>query len=95
MTMTITIKDEEFNAQDIRRLYTAAIIVADNGDTKEVSLEWIDKEENADVQIVNYAIFVDMGDEDVESFYFETRQEIHEALDKTKEQIRQKRNGRG
>jgi hypothetical protein len=34
MTMTITIKDEEFNAQDIRRLYTAAIIVAEDGDTK-------------------------------------------------------------
>jgi hypothetical protein len=95
MTMTITIKDEEFNAQDIRRLYTAAIIVAEDGDTKEVSLDWIDNEENASAEIVNYAIFVDMGDEDVEGFYFETRQEINDALNKTKEQIRQKRNGRG
>ena len=95
MTMTITIKDEEFNAQDIRRLYTAAIIVAEDGETKEVSLDWIDKEENANAKIVNYGIFVDLGDEDIEEFYFETREEINEALNKTKEQIRQKRNGRG
>ena len=92
--MTITIKDEEFNAQDIRRLYSAAIIITENGGTKEVSLEWIDKEENANVEIVNYGIFVDLGDEDVESFYFETREDINKALDKTTEQIRQKRNGR-
>ncbi|PHS32866.1 MAG: phosphomannomutase [Sulfurovum sp.] len=92
--MTITIKDEEFNAQDIRRLYSAAIIKTEEGGTKEVSLEWIDKEENANVEIIHYGIFVDLGDDDIESFYFETREEIDMALAKTTEQIRQKRNGR-
>lgn len=94
MTMTITIKDEEFNASDIRRLYSAAIIKSEEGGTKEVSLEFIDKEENANAEIIHYGIFVDLGDDDIESFYFETREEIDMALAKTTEQIRQKRNGR-
>ena len=95
MKMTIKINDEEFDALDIKRLHSAVLIKTDDDDgTKEVSLDWIDKEENADAEIVGYGIFVDLGDDDIYEFMFDTREALTKALDFTTKQIREQRSGR-
>jgi len=95
MKMTIKINEEEFNALDIKRLHSAAIIKTDDeGGTKEVSLDWLDREANADAEIIHYGIFVDLGDDDIYPFIFETREELQKALDYSTKQIREQRSGR-
>ncbi|HIQ27251.1 MAG TPA: hypothetical protein EYH42_01955 [Sulfurovum sp.] len=92
--MTIKIQNEEFDVLDIRQLYSAAIIKTDDKEgSKQISLEVLDKEDNPNIEIINYGIFVDLGDDDIYSFLFTSRDKLENALLQTKEQIRKQRNG--
>jgi len=81
--MIITIENQEFSTDDITQLYPAAMIKTGyNDEVTQISLEWIDMQEgNADVTVVNYAIFIHKRDRSVASFPYHDRVALEEALD--------------
>jgi len=92
--MTITIETEKFDARDITQLYPAAVIKTGDGDeTTQVSLAWVEKEGKGKVEIVGYGIFVHLGEDDVETFMYDTREEMDAVSASIAEQIKQRRNG--
>lgn len=87
--MIVTIENQEFDTDDITQLYPAAMIKTGyNDEVTQISLEWVDMQEgNADVTVVNYAIFIHKRDRSVTSFPFSDRTALHEAMDALAEQI--------
>jgi hypothetical protein len=92
--MMITIENETFNPMDITQLYPAAVIKTGQGDeTTQVSLQWVEKEGKDKVEIVGYGIFVHLGEDDVHTFMFDTKEEMDEVSASIAGQIKQRRKG--
>ena len=92
--MTITINEEEFDPKDITQLYPAAVIKTGNGDeTTQVSMHWVENEGKGKVELVGYGIFLHLGKDDIQSFMYDTREEMDNVIGKISEQIKQRRDG--
>jgi hypothetical protein len=79
--MIITIEDKQFDTKEITQLYPAAVIKTGHEDeTTQVSLEWIEAEAKGKVEIVGYGIFINIGEDLKDSFMFDTREEMDEAI---------------
>ena len=84
----ITIENKEFNLKDVKQLYPAVVVKTGHGnETTEVSLEWIDIEAKGRVDIVNYGLFIRIGDDEKYSFVYKTRAELDEAIAKLSKQL--------
>ncbi len=87
----ITIENRTFELDKIKQLYPAVVVKTGYKDeTTEMSLEWIDVESKGSVEVVGYGIFVRMNEESKESFLYETREELDEAIAKLAEQLNKK-----
>lgn len=91
----ITIQDAKFDARDISQLYYAALVLKENEEEPmQVSLTWLDKQEEGRVEVVGYGIFVHVLDDDEPyPFMYETREELDTASEQVAQQIKQLRNG--
>jgi hypothetical protein len=89
--MIIAIKNQTFDTDDITQLYPAAMIKTGYHDeVTQISLEWIDMQEgNSDVVIVNYAIFIHKKDGSINSFFYESREALQEAMQALAVQMQQ------
>ena len=87
--MIFTIEGESFDTDNITQLYPAAMIKTGyNEEVTQISLEWVDMQEgNADVTVVNYAIFIHKKDRSVASFPYKSREALQEAMDALGHQI--------
>jgi hypothetical protein len=86
--MIITIEDKQFDTKDITQLYPAAVVkTGHEGETTQVSLEWIEVEAKGKVEIVGYGVFVNLGEEEKYSFVFDTREEMDEAIGRIAAQL--------
>jgi hypothetical protein len=86
--MIITIENKNFDTKEITQLYPAGIVkTGHKEETTQVSLEWIDVEAKGKVEIVGYGIFIHLGEEAKDSFIFETRQEMDEAIGRVAQQL--------
>jgi hypothetical protein len=93
--MLIKIDDIEFDPKDIKQLYPAAVIKTGDGDeTTQVSMQWIENEGKGKVDLVGYAIYVHLGEEDVHEFMYDTREEMDTVSAQIAEQIKNRRDGR-
>ena len=86
--MIITIQNKQFDTKDITQLYPAAVIKTGYEDeTTQASLEWLDTESKGKVEVVGYGIFVHLGEEKMESFIFDTREEMDEEVGRIATQV--------
>ena len=87
--MIFTIEGESFDTSDITQLYPAAMIKTGyNEEVTQISLEWVDMQENnKDVTVVNYAIFIHLRDRSVASFPYHDRQALQKGLDALAKQM--------
>jgi hypothetical protein len=86
--MIITIEDKQFDTKEITQLYPAAVIKTGHEDeTTQVSLEWIEAEAKGKVEIVGYGIFINIGEDLKDSFMFDTREEMDEAIGRMASQL--------
>ena len=81
--MIVNIQGETFDTDDITQLYPAAMIKTGyNEEVTQISLEWVDMQEgNADVTVVNYAIFIHKRDRSVASYIYHGRDALQEAME--------------
>ena len=81
--MIVTIENQKFDSDDITQLYPAAMIKTGyNEEVTQISLEWVDMQaENADVTVVNYAIFIHKRDRSVASFPYHDREALERAME--------------
>ena len=87
--MILTIEDKQFDTKDITQLYPACVIKTGYEDeTTQVSLEWIEVEAKNRVEIVGYAVFVNLGEDEKHSFIFDTREEMDASIAKIAAQLR-------
>ncbi len=93
--MLITIENIEFDPKDIMQLYPAAVIRTGDGDeTTQVSMQWIENEGKGKVDLVGYAIYVHLGEDDVHEFMYDTKEEMDTVSAQIAEQIKNRRDGR-
>jgi len=86
--MILTIEDKQFDTKAITQLYPAAVVKTGVEDeTTQVSLEWIDVESKGKVEIVGYGVFVHLGEEQIDSFVFDTREQMDEAIGRIASQL--------
>jgi len=84
----ITIEDKTFKKEDIKKLYPAAIVKTGFEDeTTQISLEWIETECNGAVEVVEYGVFINLKDGSKHSFFYKTREEFDEAIEKLAKQF--------
>jgi len=87
--MILTIEEKQFDTKNITQLYPAVVIKTGYEDeTTQVSLEWIETEAKDKVEIVGYGIFIHIGEEEKDSFIFETRAKMDEAIGKIASQLK-------
>jgi len=87
--MILTIEEKQFDTKEITQLYPAAVIKTGYEDeTTQASLEWLDMESKGKVEVVGYGIFLYLGEEEKESFIFDTREEMDEAIAKIASQFK-------
>jgi len=87
--MIITIEDKQFDTKEITQLYPACVVKTGFEDeTTQVSLEWIELESKGKVEIVGFGIFIHLGEESKESFIFDTKEQMDEAIAKLSSQLR-------
>ena len=81
--MIVEIEGQKFDSDDITQLYPAAMIKTGyNDEVTQISLEWVDMQEgNADVEVVNYAIFIHKRDRSVASFPYHDRKSLERAME--------------
>jgi len=86
--MILKIEDREFNTKDIKQLYPAGIVKTGYKDeTTEVSLEWLDIEAKGKVEIMGYAIFIHLKDNEKISFIYKTKELLDIAIGKLSKQL--------
>lgn len=87
--MIITIEDKQYDTKDITQLYPAVVIkTGEAEETTQVSLEWIDNEAKGRVEVVGYGIFLNLGEENKNSFIYNTREEMEVAIGKIASQLK-------
>ncbi len=80
--MTITIKNRTFDMEEVTQLYPAAMVKTGYADeTTQISLEWLDDQDPAKVEVVNYGIFVHLKDKSIHPFFYPDRDALEEAID--------------
>lgn len=86
--MPITIESQEVELANIKQLYPAAIVKTGYQDeTTQVSIEWLDVESKGQVELVEFAIFLELKDGSKFSFSYLTREELFIAIGKIQQQI--------
>ena len=86
--MIIKIENRDINLSDIKQLYPAAIVKTGYKDeTTQVSLEWLETEAKNRVDVVGFKIFVELKDKDRFSFFYKTKDELLDSIDKISKQI--------
>ncbi len=76
-SMILTIQNRQFNTKEITQLYPAAVVKTGYEDeTTQVSLEWLEVEAKGKVELVGYAIFVHLEEEEVVRFLFPSKEEM-------------------
>jgi hypothetical protein len=86
--LPIVIENQSVELSDIKQLYPAAIVKTGYEDeTTQVSLEWLDVESKGQVELVNYAIFLELKDESKFSFHYSTREELFQSISDISRQI--------
>jgi len=81
--MIINIENEKFDTKDITQLYPAAIVKTGNEDeTTQMSLEWLEIESKGRVEVEGYAIFVHLTQDNIQSFRYESKEELDSAISK-------------
>jgi len=79
--MKITIQEKQFDTKEITQLYPAAVVKTGYKDeTTQVSLEWLELEAKGKVEVVGFAIFVHLGEEEQHTFMFDTKAEMDEEV---------------
>ncbi len=93
--MLIKIDDKEFDPKDITQLYPAAVIKTGEGDeTTQVSMKWVENEGKDKVELVGYAIYVHLGEENIYEFIYDTKEEMDAVSAQIAKQIKHRRDGR-
>ncbi len=78
--MKITIQEKQFDTKEITQLYPAVVVKTGYGDeTTQVSLEWLELEAKGKVEVVGFAIFVHLEEEE-HTFMFDTKEEMDEEV---------------
>jgi len=86
--MKITIQEKQFDTKEITQLYPAAVVKTGYEDeTTQVSLEWLELEAKGKVEVVGFAIFVHLGEEEQHTFMFDTKEEMDEEVGRIAAQI--------
>jgi len=89
--MKITIQDKQFDTKEITQLYPAAVVKTGYKDeTTQVSLEWLELEAKGKVEVVGFAIFVHLGEEEQHTFMFDTKEEMDEEAGRIAVQLNDK-----
>ncbi len=79
--MKIIIEDTEFDKKEITQLYPAAMIpTGEDNELTQISLEWYDTQEKSDIKAVKFGIFVYLKDKSIQPFFYDSREELNEAL---------------
>ncbi len=79
--MIITIKEKQFDSAKITQLYPAAVVKTGfEGETTQVSLEWLDVEAKGKVEVVGFGIFIHLGEEEKHTFMFDTKEQMDEEI---------------
>lgn len=86
--MPIIIENQSVELGDIKQLYPAAIVKTGYQDeTTQVSLEWLDVESKGKVELVEFAIFLELKDGTKSSFSYPSREELFEKITAISNQI--------
>ena len=86
--MSIITENQEVELSNIKQLYPAAIVKTGYQDeTTQVSLEWLETESKGQVELVEFAIFLELKDTSKYSFSYSTREELFEGIGKIQQQI--------
>ena len=79
--MIFTIQNETLNYSNVKQLYPAGIIKTGYEDeTTQMSLKWLESEGLGKVEIVNYAIFINLKNGEKKAFYYGNREELDNEL---------------
>jgi len=79
--LIITIEEQRVELQTIKQLYPAAIIKTGYQDeTTQVSLEWLEMESKGQVELVEFAIFLELKDGSKKSFLYPSKEALFEAI---------------
>ncbi len=80
--MIFEFEGQEFDSENIRQLYPAAMIPTGTGsELTQISLEWYDTE-SGDIEAKKYGIFIHLADKSVHPFYYENREKLEDAIEK-------------
>jgi len=86
--MILTIQEKQFDTKEMTQLYPAAIIkTGHEEETTQVSLEWLETEAKGKVEVVGFGIFVYFGEEEHDSFMFETKEAMDSEIGKIASQL--------
>jgi len=86
--LPIIIEDKSVELNDIKQLYPAAIIKTGYQDeTTQVSLEWLDNESKGKVELVEFAIFLELKDGSKYSFSYPSKENLFEKITAISNQI--------
>jgi len=86
--MIITIQDKEFDTKEITQLYPAGVVKTGYEDeTTQVSLQWLDEEAKGKVEVVGYGIFIHLGENEKQTFMFDTKEEMDEEIGRIASQL--------
>lgn len=81
--MIFEIEGEQFDTDEVRQLYPAAMIPTGYEDElTQISLEWYDTESGGKIEAKKYGIFVHLADKSVHPFYYENREKLEDAIKK-------------
>jgi len=84
----ITIENQTVDVGEIKQLYPAVIIKTGyKEETTQVSLEWFDTQSKGMVELVEYAIFLELVSQKKHAFYYPNREELFEAIAQISQQI--------
>lgn len=86
--MSINIENQCVELNDIKQLYPAAIVKTGYEDeTTQVSLEWLEVESKGKVELVEFAIFLELKDGSKYSFTYPSKEKLFEKITAISNQI--------
>ena len=89
--LKIHIENQTVELDEIKQLYPAAIIKTGYQDeTTQVSLEWLDIESKGKVELVEYAIFLELKDGNKYSFGYLDKEKLFASIKAISNQIHAK-----
>ncbi|KIM10367.1 MAG: hypothetical protein KU38_07695 [Sulfurovum sp. FS08-3] len=86
--MTITIEDRVIELHQIKQLYPAAIVKTGfKEETTQVSLEWFEIESKGAVELVEFALFLELKDGRRDTFAYPDKERLFDAIKAISNQI--------